>query len=87
MSIRQRLAKLGAKIVGREPPAWAREMSDAEIAAALADAARRLRLGALRLDARTLGAPRPGFVDLTDEEVRAKLNAARVAEVAQRIAP
>ena len=68
MSIKRRLAKLGARIVGRELPAWITRLSDEEIADALAQAVvRTRRVGS---DYSNLGPPRPALVDMSDDEVR-----------------
>jgi hypothetical protein len=81
MSIKRRLDKLETQIVSREPPAWVTRLSDEQIAGALADAARRVRHGQVRFDAREdLGPSR--VVDMSDDEVRTELNTARVAQVA-----
>jgi hypothetical protein len=81
MSIKRRLDKLETQIVSRDPPTRVRVLTDEQIAGALADAARRVRQGQLRFDAREdLGPSR--IVDMSDDEVRTELNMARVAQVA-----
>lgn len=80
MSLRRRLDKLDARTSTRIP-AWIRGLTDEQLTERLAAEAGRLHRYAPMQE---LGPPSPALAHLSDDELLARLEAARAAVAAQR---